>query len=227
MYAGKVVEYGPTDEVSTKPIHPYTQALFGSVPNPKHYGVEQLVTVEGEVASAVNPPSGCRFHPRCSKAMDICHERMPEEVAISPDHCASCWLLADQVASTGDKHESHEAVRGVLLERGGEPMMDLDCRGKGNRFTEVSTLSSGMGRDMSMKATRRLALSSRLWRLPLVVVAAGVTLAMILLVAGCGGGSATSTGTGGDAVTADASVTTAATTATGEAADIVVARRRE
>lgn len=88
MYAGKVVEEGDTREVISEPMHPYTQALLNSVPE---LGKKELKPPSGEVPSLINPPSGCRFHPRCLFAMQICREREPPLVEVNGRRVA-CWL---------------------------------------------------------------------------------------------------------------------------------------
>jgi peptide/nickel transport system ATP-binding protein len=88
MYAGKVVEEGDTREVISEPMHPYTQALLNSVPE---LGKKELKPPSGEVPSLINPPSGCRFHPRCPFAMQICKEREPPLVEVNGRRVA-CWL---------------------------------------------------------------------------------------------------------------------------------------
>ena len=93
MYLGKVVEYGPTREIFNNPTHPYTRALFAAVPDPSKRGVESLVSLKGEVPSAIDPPSGCRFHTRCAQVMDRCRVEAPETIHVSKDHWAACWLL--------------------------------------------------------------------------------------------------------------------------------------
>ena len=94
MYGGKVMEYGPTADVFASHLHPYTETLLQSVPDPHVDGVAALASLSGEVASALKPPSGCRFHPRCPRAMDICsHKEPPQVKADGDDHYAVCWLL--------------------------------------------------------------------------------------------------------------------------------------
>lgn len=95
MYVGRIVEMGPTNEVFAKPLHPYTQALFAAIPTPEMDSLDDIVTLEGVVPSAINPPDGCRFHTRCPRAMDICHTTVPLEHYVTSGHFASCHLLAE------------------------------------------------------------------------------------------------------------------------------------
>ncbi len=96
MYLGKIVEYGRSVEVFKNPLHPYTQALFNSIPDIEKEGVESLATIEGNVPSAINPPLGCRFHTRCPKVMEICKEQLPEMKCIENGHYAACFLLTQK-----------------------------------------------------------------------------------------------------------------------------------
>jgi oligopeptide/dipeptide ABC transporter ATP-binding protein len=93
MYLGKIVEKAPTKELFDKPQHPYTKALF-SAALPDHPDVtREEIILTGEVPSPINPPSGCRFHPRCPFAMAKCSEEAPPLREISPNHLASCHLI--------------------------------------------------------------------------------------------------------------------------------------
>jgi len=93
MYLGKLVEKAPTKELFDKPLHPYTRALF-SAALPSHPDVEQEeIMLTGEVPSPINPPSGCRFHPRCPFAVARCSEEEPQLREVAPDHVVSCHLV--------------------------------------------------------------------------------------------------------------------------------------
>ncbi len=92
MYAGKIVEYGDSEKIYYEPAHPYTQKLLAAIPR-LHEDVEKLEFIPGQPPNLINPPKGCRFHPRCSYAMDICREQEPELKEIDKDHYAACWLL--------------------------------------------------------------------------------------------------------------------------------------
>jgi len=91
MYAGNVVEQGPTSSVIAKPRHPYTITLISSAPLPNPWKRNLLdIEIRGEVPSAVHPPSGCKFHPRCPYAAKICSEKVPGMVEIAPEHFVAC-----------------------------------------------------------------------------------------------------------------------------------------
>ncbi len=92
MYAGKFVEYGDVKEVFREPLHPYTQGLLGAFP--RIQGARQkLLSVPGSPPDLLNPPTGCRFHPRCPYAMDICRQEEPLlKKAGSGEHDVACWL---------------------------------------------------------------------------------------------------------------------------------------
>ena len=92
MYLGEIVELSDTDELFDKPLHPYTIALIQAVPIPDPKAKITRIILPGEVPSPINPPPGCRFHPRCTKAMSICKEKKPEMLEISTDHMVACHL---------------------------------------------------------------------------------------------------------------------------------------
>jgi peptide/nickel transport system ATP-binding protein len=90
MYAGYLAEYGTVKEVFKHPLHPYTHGLMSAIPSiagPKR----ELTTLPGEPPDLINPPSGCRFHPRCPFATDICNEQVPEYKDHGGEHFAACW----------------------------------------------------------------------------------------------------------------------------------------
>ena len=93
MYLGRLVEYGPTEEVIGNPRHPYTRGLMAASPilNP-HERDREKYTMEGEPGSLINLPTGCHFHPRCPYATERCKTEMPGDVKISPLHQVSCFL---------------------------------------------------------------------------------------------------------------------------------------
>ncbi|NPV69329.1 MAG: ABC transporter ATP-binding protein [Firmicutes bacterium] len=92
MYAGRVVEIGPTGEVFSGCLHPYTKALLAAIPTMDSTGRPQII-LEGNVPNPAHLPSGCRFHPRCQESRDICRGLEPELVEVTPGHLAACHLV--------------------------------------------------------------------------------------------------------------------------------------
>jgi oligopeptide/dipeptide ABC transporter ATP-binding protein len=92
MYLGKIIELAETMELYNKPLHPYAIALLSSVPTPDPTIKRERVMLTGEVPSPINPPSGCRFHPRCSHAMDICSKEEPPLIDVGNGHLVACYL---------------------------------------------------------------------------------------------------------------------------------------
>lgn len=95
MYLGKMVEKGPSDDVYSKPKHPYTQALLSAVPIPDPIVAKsnQRIILEGDIPSPINPPAGCRFCGRCKYAMDICKNKEPELKEVEKGHLVACHLF--------------------------------------------------------------------------------------------------------------------------------------
>ena len=91
MYLGKMVELADRDELFAKPLHPYTRALMSAIPIPDPTLKRERIILKGDVPSPLNPPSGCRFHPRCPIATSICSQQMPEFREVYPDHWVACW----------------------------------------------------------------------------------------------------------------------------------------
>jgi oligopeptide/dipeptide ABC transporter ATP-binding protein len=92
MYGGQVVEQAPVDELFYRPRHPYTWGLLGSLPR-LDAEVDRLVQIPGQPPSLLRPPSGCRFHPRCAYAMDVCRTELPAlESVPGMNHLQRCWL---------------------------------------------------------------------------------------------------------------------------------------
>jgi len=95
MYLGKVVEVADKRTIYSNPQHPYTQALIGAVPvlNPRERGRGRRQRITGDIPSALNPPSGCRFHTRCPYVMPICKEQLPLLLDTTPGHGVACHLM--------------------------------------------------------------------------------------------------------------------------------------
>jgi peptide/nickel transport system ATP-binding protein len=92
MYLGRIVETGSKEDVFGRPLHPYTLALLSSIPVPDPKVKLERIIPRGEIPSPINPPKGCRFHPRCPYAQSICSEREPQLEEIKPQHYAACFF---------------------------------------------------------------------------------------------------------------------------------------
>lgn len=92
MYAGKIVEKGPSEKMFLEAAHPYTKGLLRSVP--KLRSPEKIIWIPGLPPDLVSPPPGCRFHPRCPYAMEVCKTQEPPITRITANHHVSCWLYA-------------------------------------------------------------------------------------------------------------------------------------
>ena len=91
MYGGRVMEEGPVQAIFDAPLHPYTQALLGSIPG-QQPGRRRLVEISGASPNPANPPAGCPFHPRCAVADSAC-QQMPAFREVAPSRQAACWRL--------------------------------------------------------------------------------------------------------------------------------------
>lgn len=100
MYVGKLVETATSQDLFAEPLHPYSQALLGAKPVPDPRNIRKRQRIIGEVANPANPPSGCYFHPRCPRAMDICSREAPPKCMVGNDHMVLCHLYADRAEVT-------------------------------------------------------------------------------------------------------------------------------
>ena len=94
MYAGRVIEEAPVRELFRNPKHPYTRGLIAAVPQ-KEVDRGGLAGIPGMIPNLIDPPSGCRFHPRCQQAMPVCSERVPQPTTVGELHTASCYLYEE------------------------------------------------------------------------------------------------------------------------------------
>lgn len=92
MYAGKIVEWGTSEQIFLTPKHPYTAGLVASIP--KLRGDKSLYWIPGQPPDLINPPPGCRFYPRCAKRMEICKTEEPPMTEVESDHYVACWLYS-------------------------------------------------------------------------------------------------------------------------------------
>ena len=96
MYAGKMVEQGPVDDLFYSPAHPYTEGLLRSMPRVDAESHERLIPIEGTPVDMLNPPEGCPFAPRCEHCMKICLQKMPPYVDVGEEHRSACWLRVQE-----------------------------------------------------------------------------------------------------------------------------------
>ena len=92
MYLGKMVELTTREELFRNPLHPYTKALMSAIPVPNPRLKRQRTILKGDVPSPLNPPKGCRFHPRCPVAIEKCSLEEPQFKELLPDHFVACWV---------------------------------------------------------------------------------------------------------------------------------------
>ncbi len=113
MYAGQLVEAAPSVSLTDHPAHPYTQLLLAAAPDPDRVETPKLAD-RGAPPSLLAPPSGCRFHPRCPYAMDICKRQVPPSFAVSSGHIAACWLHAQPGEQGASENGAFSAPAGQL-----------------------------------------------------------------------------------------------------------------
>jgi len=108
MYAGDMVEVGTVDQIINNPQHPYTKGLINAIPSARR---KELVEIRGSVPDLVNPPSGCRFHPRCDYAKPICKKEKPQVLHVEKDHVTACFLY-EESHNKKSKEEYAEEYKG-------------------------------------------------------------------------------------------------------------------
>ena len=112
MYLGHMVELTSSDQLYSRPLHPYTQALLSAIPipDPDIEDEREQVIIEGEIPSPIDPPSGCVFRTRCPMAMDICAEKKPEWQEAEKDHQVACHLYNDEMTNDSPLKKHHDRV---------------------------------------------------------------------------------------------------------------------
>ena len=105
MYLGNMMEMGDTAGIFSNPLHPYTQALFSAVPVPDPDVKMKRIILEGDIPSPANPPSGCKFHTRCSKCMGVCAAKTPRYVEAEAGHFVACHLYDTEIMDHGDEYD--------------------------------------------------------------------------------------------------------------------------
>jgi peptide/nickel transport system ATP-binding protein/oligopeptide transport system ATP-binding protein len=117
MYLGRMVEVTGRDELFANPLHPYTQALMSAIPIPDPTIRRERIILQGDVPSPLNPPSGCRFHPRCPLALAECAEVTPPLVRVRPDH----WVACLRVPPAGPKNLPDLGPNTTMNKEAGDP----------------------------------------------------------------------------------------------------------
>jgi peptide/nickel transport system ATP-binding protein len=97
MYAGQLVEKGNVKDLFKKPLHPYTQGLINAFPAIKEKRKTRMISILGSPPDLLNPPSGCRFSPRCNYAMDVCTQRIPSLIEVDKGHYVACHLVGGEI----------------------------------------------------------------------------------------------------------------------------------
>ncbi|HEV2970851.1 MAG TPA: dipeptide ABC transporter ATP-binding protein [Pirellulales bacterium] len=132
MYLGEIVETGKSLDLYRHPLHPYTHALLSSVPTMDPTRTRKRILLEGDVPSPINPPSGCRFHPRCPLAMDICRTMEPKELDFV-GHKVRCHAVEIELASgNSDPIILSQSIRDQIAERGATPTVADSPKGTAN-----------------------------------------------------------------------------------------------
>jgi peptide/nickel transport system ATP-binding protein len=111
MYAGELIESGSSEEVTQRAAHPYTQLLIASAPDPSRPEGSERIADIGQPPSLIDPPSGCRFHPRCPFAMERCRTDAAPRFDLGDGHWARCWLYADD-AEAAEGRERNAQIAG-------------------------------------------------------------------------------------------------------------------
>ncbi|MBO7355492.1 MAG: ABC transporter ATP-binding protein [Lachnospiraceae bacterium] len=160
MYLGNMVEYAETEKIYSNPLHPYTMALFSAIPVPDPDYKMNRIVLQGSIPSPANPPSGCKFHTRCEKCMEICKTVSPEMREVEPGHFCACHLYdkdADKAApaaadakseasSAGNTSDSEPAKEKAAADK--EPAKDT---AKPDNKPSDNSSSKGNGKSKSKK----------------------------------------------------------------------------
>jgi oligopeptide transport system ATP-binding protein len=101
MYLGRIAELSPRDDLYSRPLHPYAEALLSAVnePDPRKAATRQRIILKGDVPSPANPPKGCNFCTRCPKVMDICKTVKPDLFEVEPGRHVACHLYPQSAAA--------------------------------------------------------------------------------------------------------------------------------
>ena len=124
MYLGNMMEQGDTAAIFRNPLHPYTRALFSAVPVPDPDVKMNRIILEGDIPSPANPPSGCKFHTRCSECRGVCTQLLPEYTEAEPGHFVACHLCDKSIMEHPEKYDLSPYVPPVQTEESEEGATD-------------------------------------------------------------------------------------------------------
>ena len=115
MYLGRIAELSPRDQLYSRPLHPYAEALLSAVPEPDPALARrrERIILKGDVPSPANPPKGCNFCTRCPRVMDICRQVKPELAEVEPGRLVACHIYSDNAGSTGGAEVKERNQQGV------------------------------------------------------------------------------------------------------------------
>jgi len=109
MYLGSIVEKADKVDIFARPMHPYTEALFSAIPVPDPKIKTNRIILQGDIPSPANPPSGCKFHTRCRKCMEVCKQIVPKSIEVEPGHMVVCHLY-DKEIMDDQKEQKNETI---------------------------------------------------------------------------------------------------------------------
>jgi oligopeptide/dipeptide ABC transporter ATP-binding protein len=134
MYAGYIVEYASTIELFKNPMHPYSIALLGAIPKPETRKDDDLTIIPGSIPNLIEPPSGCRFHPRCSHTMEICKTEIPKLRQVAPHHTVRCHLFNKYPVT--EVEEYTERMRAIYQE---DKLQEIEDKQFRNRIKNIGS----------------------------------------------------------------------------------------
>ena len=117
MYAGEMVELGSVDQIFYAPLHPYTLGLLQSIPRLSNPYQDELKSIPGEPPNMIDPPSGCKFHPRCPFATEKCEKEAPPFIEYEPGHQAACWHTERVIEARADLYGHPQEAGAVVAEK--------------------------------------------------------------------------------------------------------------
>lgn len=143
MYLGNTMETGDTDEIFDNPLHPYTRALFSAVPVPDPDVKMSRIILQGDIPSPANPPSGCKFHTRCSECFAACKLKQPEYIEARPGHFVACHLYDQKVLAEKDKYEAELAALELAQKQAEQAAQEREERLKKMNAFKRAAVKSG------------------------------------------------------------------------------------